>query len=179
MASAAVAIVITATTGVHAQNVENVGEYSQAYRITYEDGDTERYIANYTGQVRYRHWESGGPSKPLEGKFVDDRQCHWTIQSLIDRKVCLVSRDGRQYCQGNMNRVYGVQMAGQGSDFVLERLRPENCGDTQARYESDLNNARVATQRALQPTADSDRRRVESELSAIQGAASVARVSGR
>lgn len=154
-ALAALAIITFIPSGATAAD-EEVASRAKSYLLKFSDGGTETYVARYRAMVDFDRWQSGSASKPLEGKFIDDRQCHWKINTTILREVCLVSRSGQAFCDGKLNRLYGTSKSGKGSDFVLIKLHPETCGEAQARYDGDLNNARNAVRSALDPVMDGD-----------------------
>lgn len=112
--------------------------------VKYSDGFAEKYVVVYNGVVNVAKEERGGPAKPFEGKLVDDRQCFWTIQTFVERQIYAVNRQGQRAILEQFNRRFETAFAGQGSDFKLLQLRPENCGDAQNRFASDVANANKA-----------------------------------
>lgn len=146
---------------------ETVAARQRSFSVVYQNGGKETFVAKYRGAVQNSKWESGGPAKPFEGKFTDDRQCHWDISTQIVRDVCLVSASGQQFCQGQLNRIYGTSFSGKGSDFKLLQLASENCGQADARYKSDLNNARDAVAAAMDGVLENDLKRVRDDLSTM------------
>jgi hypothetical protein len=106
--------------------------------VTYTSGEVEHYIVRWTGSREVDHHEDGHPSEPLKGWFTDTRQCHWSIASRITRKVYLLNHNGQEYAQEELTTPLVENFANKGSDFVLTQLRPENCGDANGRYQSDL-----------------------------------------
>jgi hypothetical protein len=150
-----------------------VGSRQKSYTVDYGNGNKEIYVVKYRAVVSNSKSEDGHPSEPLKGRPTDTRQCHWNIETSIVRDVCLVSASGQQFCQGSLTRVYGTSFSGKGSDFKVLALRPENCGDADARYRSDLNNAQNNVQSALSGVADNDVKIVEADLMTTTRAASV------
>ncbi len=168
------ALVAFVSIGVCYAEQETVASREKPFMVTYPDGSTERYVAKYRAIAEWDKHESGGPAKPFEGKLIDDRQCHWNIETRIVRDVCLLSRTGQQFCEGTLNKVYGTSFAGKGSDFVLLKLQSENCGDADARFRSDLNDARNAVRDVLDATATKDNAVVSSDMKTQFKATSVA-----
>jgi hypothetical protein len=106
--------------------------------VIYTSGEVEHYVVKWTGTRDIDHHEDGHPSEPLNGWFTDTRQCHWSIASRIIRKVYLLNHNGQEYAQDELTTPLVENFANKGSDFVLTQLRPENCGDANARYQSDV-----------------------------------------
>ena len=121
--------------------VESVKTETRPLTVKYSNGRTEQYMVEWSGTVHNRHWESGGPAVPLSGHFVDDRQCHWELTPKIVRKLYFVNANGDRFAKEDLTEAYNVTFANQGSSFMLIGLRSENCGDADARYRSDVNNA--------------------------------------
>jgi len=122
----------------------------------FPDGFSEQYVAVYKGIVNLQQREEGGPAKPLEGKFIDDRRCHWTIDTFITREVFQINRAGRRSIYEKLTNVYTAPFTNEGTAFNVWALRPGNCGDTQARRESDHQNAKTAVTNRFQETINSD-----------------------
>jgi hypothetical protein len=139
-----------------AGSAEVVKEDTRPLFVRYSSGDSERYVVKWTGSLESNHWEDGHPAIPLEGKFTDTRQCHWTINTQIVRKLFLINKVGEQFAKENLTTVLSLGSANQGSDFKLTQLRPENCGDAEARYQSDLKDARVAIGQAFNLVLEKD-----------------------
>jgi hypothetical protein len=121
---------------------EEIIQQDRAFQVKYSDGSLERYVATYRGFVTQNAHESGGPAVPADFKFVDDRKCHWKINSRIERIVHFAHRSGRQMVYEKLSVRWQIPLTGQGSDFMLLGLRSENCNDAWPRFESDTNNAR-------------------------------------
>jgi len=106
--------------------------------VVYKNGDVEHYIVRWTGTRDINHYEDGHPSEPLNGWFTDTRQCHWSIDTRVIRKVYIVNHNGQEYVQEQFTTPLVENFANKGSDFVLTQLRPENFGDANARFQSDV-----------------------------------------
>lgn len=152
-------------------DVSAISERQKPFLVKYKGGVSERYVAKYVGEVDVSKWESGGPSTLTHP--IDNRQCHWQINTAIQRDVCLVNVSGQQFCKGDMHRVYGTSFAGKGSDFVLTQLHSENCGDAQGRFNSDVNDAKNAVANAMDSVMANDLDRVKADLTAATHAVSV------
>ena len=125
---------------------EEVAHQDRVFRAKYADGTQERYVVAYRGFVKQYARESGGPAVPEKFKFIDDRQCHWNIDSRIERTVYLVHRSGRNIPYEKLSTRWQIPFTSKGSDFVLTQLRSENCNDAWSRYISDVNNAKSRVQ---------------------------------
>ena len=126
-------------TGVcHAQILQ---QDAKPVTVVYGSGEVEHYIVKWTGSRDIDHHEDGHPSVPLKGWITDTRQCHWSIASRIVRKVYLLNHNGQEYVQEEFTTPVVENFANQGGSFVLTQLRPENCGDANPRYESDVANS--------------------------------------
>lgn len=122
---------------------EEIIQQDRSFVVRYVDGAQERYLVAYRGFVQQNAHESGGPAVPADFKFIDNRQCHWAINSRIQRTVYLVHRSGRQIPYEKLSVRWQVPFTNKGSDFVLTQLRSENCNDAWGRYASDVNNAKA------------------------------------
>ncbi|MBB5337840.1 hypothetical protein [Tunturiibacter gelidoferens] len=109
--------------------------------VVYMSGEVEHYVVKWTGSRDIEHHEDGHPSEPLKGWITDTRQCHWSIATRIVRKLYLLNRNGQEYAQEELTTPLVENFANQGSDFILTQLRPENCGNANSRYESDVANS--------------------------------------
>lgn len=167
------ALVLAGIASAASADDETVSARQKSFRVQYADGASETYVAHYRALVSYRRWQTGEASKPLSGHIIDDRQCHWEIVTQIVREVCLTSRSGQQFCQGALSRIYGTSKAGKGSDFQLLRLHPETCTSAEARYNSDVNDAKNAVQAALDPIVDGDFGQVQQDMQSALKARSV------
>lgn len=146
---------------------EDLGEKSDTYKVVYKDGNSERYIVKYLAKLDTSWSESGHPAIPLKGWPTDTRQCHWSSSSRVERQACLVSRAGQTFCDSGLTRVFSENKTGQGNDFKLLDLAPENCGKAAARRDSDFNNARTNVLAVLPAVAAGDRDAVKADLARL------------
>ena len=151
--AAAVLLASTLTTPSIADVLKNT---ERGVTVKYSDGFTEKYEVVYNGVVNVAKEERGGPAKPLDGKFVDDRQCYWSIQTFVERQIYAVNRQGQRAILEQFNKRFQTSFANQGSDFKLLQLRSENCGDAQNRFSSDVANANKAIADVFDSTISSD-----------------------
>jgi hypothetical protein len=128
----------------HLTAQEVLGSETRPFLVKYQNGMVEKYIIQWTANLAVNHWESGGPAKPLEGKFVDDRQCHWTTNATVIRRVYLTNQGGELFEKKDLATPFESNFKGEGAGFKLIQFRPENCGDAEARYQSDLSDSRRA-----------------------------------
>lgn len=130
-----------------------VQEDSHPLIVRYANGTIERYIAKWTGNVRVLEWEDGEPATWTHP--WDNRRCHWQIGTHIDRKLYLTNALGEQFAKEDMVKVYNTNLNNDGSSLTIE-LRPENCNDTEARFQSDVKDATLHVQQQFQGKVASD-----------------------
>jgi hypothetical protein len=116
-------------------------EAARVLSVTRSDGTTEKYVAKWTGTVDSGRWESGGPAVPLQAKFLDDRQCHWTISARIVRRIYLENADGELFESKDSAVPLSVDLAGDGAELNLSTLSGENCGQAEGSYRRDIDRA--------------------------------------
>jgi hypothetical protein len=69
--------------------------------------------------------------------------------------------------------VYGTSFSGKGSDFKVTQLRPENCGDADARFNSDVNDAKNNVMGAMDGVIANDLSKVTSDLTGLPNVVAV------
>jgi hypothetical protein len=153
---------------------ENAGHLDRSFRVTYADGDVERYLVRYNATVEKYEYESGHPAKNFQ---TDTRQCHWTIKMRIERTVFLVSHTGKPATLDKLASVWNQPMNGKGSDFVVTSLHPENCNQAGDRYSSDLDNARQRVADQLDPVSTADLTKIKDQLKSDLKADSISEVN--
>ena len=137
---------------------------SKPISVVYKTGEVEHYIVKWTGQRVIDHHEDGHPSEPLKGWLTDTRQCYWSIDSSILRRVYLLNKNGQEFAQAELTTPLVNNFANKGSDFVVTALRPENCGDANARYQSDVANSAQYMAQAFPPNVAKDYQTVISTM---------------
>jgi hypothetical protein len=156
-----------------AENVRVIRQQVVPVSVTLDSGVVEKYLVHWLGTVASTKSEEGHPSEPLKGWFTDTRKCHWSIQSEVVRKVYYVDQKGQASTDNGVTRVFHSGFGNQGSDFVLTQLRPENCGDSAARYQSDVNDAQAAVATKFHSIIMEDRERLAEELRTLPHVANV------
>ena len=134
------------------------------FTAKYKDGFTERYKVKWQALRDMSVQEHGGPAKPLEGKFTDDRRCQWHINARIERRLYMVARNGQAFAKESAFRSYNSDFRNEGSSFVLTNLRPGNCNDTAARRGSDWNDARTKLLGAFAGVTEADFANLKKEM---------------
>jgi hypothetical protein len=137
----------------HAEVVQTA---ERTFRVRYRDGAVELYKVRWVATRDMASREHGGPAKPFEGKFVDDRRCEWNINGGITRTVSLITRNGKEVINEDKTRVFNSDFRNEGTSFDLATLRPGNCNDTAARRDSDYNDVRRQLTEAIGPTVSND-----------------------
>jgi len=146
------------------ENARVIRQQAIPVSVTLDSGAVEQYLVHWLGTVASNKFEEGHPAEPLKGWLTDTRQCHWSIQSEVLRKVYYVDQKGQASTENAVSTVFHSGFGNQGSDFVLTQLRPENCGDSAARYQSDVSNAQMAVARTFTSVINEDRIRLSEEL---------------
>lgn len=163
-------LLLCASTSI-AQNATKKAE--RQFLVTYPDGQSEIYVAVYMGEVRVDVNQTGSASRPLQGHFVDDRQCHWTISTPISREIFLVNRAGRRSLYQPLNAIYNAESRNQGSAFRLDRLQGENCNAAAGRRDEDVRRATDTLNSSFDLIVNGDVATLLEKLKAEMGAASV------
>jgi hypothetical protein len=136
----------------------------RAFTVKYKDGTLERYnvtwVAVYEPQVR----EDGHPAIPLQGWFTDTRQCHWSISSHVDRRVAIINKVGQSFSESGLSKTYNSDFTNKGADFMLLGFRSENCNDSMARRESDINNAKANLLTIFDGLVEADLQKLKAEV---------------
>jgi|HubBroStandDraft_6_1064221.scaffolds.fasta_scaffold93960_2 hypothetical protein len=132
-----------------------------------DSGELKTYLVQWVATINSQKSETGHPSEPLKGWLTDTRQCHWGIRTEIHRTVYYLDATGKPAVVENATSVFSGGFANQGSAFVFENLRPENCGDADGRYKTDLKDAHVAVGSVFEKVVKEDRDAVKSELSRL------------
>lgn len=140
---------------------EVVQEEESFFLVTHSDGSRERYAVKWAGTLTARRWETGGPSLPFQGKFVDDRQCHWTIDALVTRRLFLLNAAEERFERPGDTTVLRVSFRNQGSSFSFETLRGQNCNDAARQFDGDRKSAGEAIRTDFGGVVDRDRQSVE------------------
>lgn len=121
---------------------EVVQQDAKPLTVSYSKGAVEHYIVKWAGTIDVNKYETGHPAEPLNGWLFDTRQCHWSITSSIVRKVYLLNHNGQEFAEEVLTTPLTENFANKGSDYVVTQLRPENCGDAQSRFDSDVNDSK-------------------------------------
>jgi len=116
---------------------EEVDSEQRSIAVRYKNGDVEHYLISWTADMGVELREDGAVAQPGQGRFVDDRRCHWSVSGSITRQVFLLDHAGDQYSSAELVRVYAKAKRDQGSAFVVTTLTPDNCGAATARRDGD------------------------------------------
>lgn len=137
---------------------------TRVFRVKFTDGNLVTYRVRWSGRMDAWVREDGGPATLL--KPWDDRRCFWGATGVVLRQVSVVIA-GQDYEKRDLAQVFKQAHAGEGSEFKLVNLRPENCGDCQPRRESDFENIRSAVNDNLQTVINSDLENVKQALRSL------------
>ncbi len=149
------------------EGVKIIRQQAVPVKVTLDSGIVEQYLVQWLGTVDFKHYEEGHPSEPLRGWLTDTRQCHWSIQSQVLRKVYYIDQSGHPSTENAVSTVFHSGFGNQGSDFVFTQFRPENCGDSSVRYQSNVNDAQRAVEGKFTSIVNGDRIRLAEELRTI------------
>lgn len=151
---------------------KQVQRQERSLTVEYKNGSKLENAVVFTGYINVVHYEDGEASTLTHP--IDTRKCHWTVTPTITRQTFVVLPDGERAEKSDLKSVYNVPFQNQGSDFVLTQLRPENCGDAQSRYNSDVQNGINAVNRDMSAVIDRGYKELIEEIQKKQGVAKVA-----
>jgi hypothetical protein len=102
-----------------------------SYILEHSGSQSERIIVAYEGMLGTHIWQTGSSSKPFEGHFEDDRECHVSLDVRVYRRAYLVSVSGLQAPVENYQAVYkAITNASRGADGFWEGLTyHRTCGE--------------------------------------------------
>jgi len=130
--------------------------------IEHATGRTEHVVVRWTAVVLADRRETGGPATPLQGKWTDDRECHWTVRTRVSRRLLLRSSNGEELDWPGSG---GLDPATDGGAGLRElRSSHQNCNEAEAGMRRDFEVARVEAKRALQKVIETDRDSLETQL---------------
>ncbi|HEX4038645.1 MAG TPA: hypothetical protein VHX37_11355 [Acidobacteriaceae bacterium] len=142
-------------------------------KVVYNSGEVEHYIVRWQGTRKIDHHEDGHPSEPLKGWLTDTRQCFWSIDTQILRRVYLLNHNGQEFAQDELTSPLVEHFANKGSDYVVTQLRPENCNDADTRYKSDVADSTKHMAQVFSSVAGPDYQAVLAKMRAWPGVKSV------
>lgn len=146
---------------------EIVQQNALPLNVTLDSGADENYLVQWVATIDSQKSETGHPSEPLKGWLTDTRQCHWDIKSEILRKVYYLGPQGQTVTEQSVSKVYSGGFRNEGNSFVFERLSAENCGDANARYESDVKDAHSAVNSLFPNVVREDQVAVQADISRL------------
>lgn len=132
---------------------EELNNSTRVFRARLQDGSNITYKAQWQGYAEFDTREDGGPS--IWTHPIDDRRCHWSASGRIIRSVAVVV-GGQDYWNDSLTTAFSQGSQGEGSEFDLTQLRPENCNDCRDRRESDFANMRNRVNGALAGVVEQD-----------------------
>lgn len=152
-------------------------------RVSFKDGSVERYRPWFVAQLTVRREQHGETSRPLQGAFLDTRECRWRIRGEVQRKLFVCTRLGCDSAEV------------QPSDYLLEpsatkslradrdppslaqrvaRLQPDPCSATDAEFRAAVERIRNELVHMYEHEVQAGRAAVVRMLRALPGADSVA-----
>ena len=160
---AAGALVVSFITS--AAEVTNSTERS--FLLTYPDGTTETVLVRYEAVLDSTVRQLGGASKPLEGKFIDDRRCEWSVSARVQARPYLVSHSGMLAPLSDVVVVSdNVRYDGRGPENELQAagFYHATCGDKRSTIDGQIDSTRQALVTTFSGIVDTDSARIIHEL---------------
>ena len=151
---------------------EELAADTRVFRVKFKDDNLITYRVRWAGKLDAWVREDGEPATLLHP--WDDRRCFWGATGLVLRQVSVVIA-GQDYEKKDLTQIFKAAHAGEGSEFQVTKLRPENCNDCQARRESDFQNIRNAVNDGLQGIINAD---LEAVKQALRSLSDVVEVDG-
>lgn len=149
------------------KNVEGANVIQQdavPLAATLDSGEVRSYLVQWVATISSQKSEIGHPSEPLKGWLTDTRQCKWSIETEITRKVYFINPQEGFATEQSVSKVFSGGSQNEGSSFVVQTLRSENCNDADARYKKDLNDARSTLMSLFPNTVTKDREVVQADI---------------
>lgn len=111
---------------------------------------TDKYIARYTAILSENRWETGEAAVWSIDHVhpIDDRACNQQLTGRIERKVYFDNPRRSEMELDNKHSTtttVAVSAAGTGPG-ISNFFRARNCGDMQAEFDTNLNNAKIDMQ---------------------------------
>lgn len=147
-------------------NCETVQTKERTFAVKYKDGTIEHYKVSWVATLDVEVHEDGHPAEPFNGWFTDTRQCHWSIAAHIDRQVAMINKVGQSFAQSDLSRTYRSDFTNKGNEFQVFGFRPENCGDSAGRRNSDINDGRKNLMNVFPGLVDADLARLKADVKA-------------
>jgi hypothetical protein len=147
-------------------NCETIQTKERTFAVKYKDGTVEHYKVSWVATLDVEVHEDGHPAEPFNGWFTDTRQCHWSTAAHIDRQVAMINKVGQSFAQSDLSRTYRSDFTNKGSDFQVFGFRPENCGDSAGRRNSDINDGRKNLMNVFTGLVDADLVKLKADVKA-------------
>lgn len=153
-------------------DVRDLTNATQRYRVTYTDGGKENYVAEYSAHLERHMWEGGEPSTLLHP--VDTRHCDWQFRSYITRKVYYPNRAGVRFELPGLAKPFQRDASGRGGGFVLLQGHAQTCNDAASSFDQESSSYAADVNAALATVMTSDADAVKRDIGvAIQSVRSV------
>jgi hypothetical protein len=152
----------------------NAGEVTNAtdrsFLLTYSDGTKETVMVHYEPVLDSTVRQLSSASKPLKGKFVDDRRCEWSISARVQARPYLISHSGRLAPLTDLVVVsHNVHHDDRGPDNGLRAagFYHATCGDKRSTIDGQIDSTRQALVTNFPGIVDTDSGRVTHELESL------------
>ena len=170
LTSTTAAVLTAASVGVLADVVrvdvkaQPITTQRQNFIVKYDDGTAERRVAIYEAKGDFYVVETGKPAKPLKGQPVDTRKCNYSAKVYVVRSVGMTDRQGKEYLEPGLTRVYETGANGKGSGPTLTRWHAQTCNDLQSAWEAEFERARNSVRAQVSDVVRADLSRIEQDI---------------
>ena len=120
--------------------------------VAYADGSVERYRPAVVARLSVHREQQGETSRPLEGKFIDTRECRWQIRGVVDRQLYLCTKFGCDSAQVQPSERLPDPSASKSIIADREppslaarvaRLQPDPCPETEGEFRAAVERIRT------------------------------------
>ncbi len=125
------------------------------------------------GRLVYRGWarkverEKGGVSRPLKFKFVDDRECSWSVTAHMTRQYFVTSLMGKD--DGQAVSTFNIPITVSGaSNGIANIFDHDPCRDYRGRIDGDVERVKRAIRDQFDKKMSEDLERFKEELTGIK-----------
>jgi len=131
------------------------------------DKTVDRYQIRWEGIVEALQSEIGSTPVPSKLKFLDDRQCQWTLLSRIERTVFYVRPSGRTLVDAARVAAITSPFATEGTVLSVTPMG-ESCANSTVKFEGDVNRVAQNMLEKFDAIVAKDLEQIKAEL-AIEG----------
>lgn len=169
-ALAVVVVISTVSAGIVCAAYTDRNDYQVTEKVIHVKlirGDlTENGFLVYRGWARKVEREKGGVSKPLQFKFVDDRECSWSVTAHMTRQYFVKSLMGQDY--GQAVSIFNIPITVRGgSNGIANIFDHDPCRDYRRSIDSDVEEVIRRIRDQFDEKTNEDFKRLKEGLSGI------------